>query len=83
MGNAIKISFDNFKCRSSCSLNDDALERLNIQRIMKKLEIEELKDLMSFREIRNSVPKVTLDIVHKNLQSKYSTSNLSRRYSEV
>jgi hypothetical protein len=74
MGSLISIEkvCKNFKCRSSCSLNDEIIERIKLEKRISEISTDELKELMKFHTLRKWVHKQEIEMVDEKLKRKYS-----------
>ena len=78
MGNVVNKFCNGFKCRSSCSLNDEIVERNQIQKILNNLNNDDLKELIEFHTLRKWIHKKEIEMVDNKLKKKYSHPSIHK-----
>ena len=73
----IKKFCKNFKCRSSCSLNDELVEMNNMKNTINKLDFDEIKEIYELYEIKKELTNRQKDIVRHKMRKSLEYSKMA------
>lgn len=79
MGNIIKRVCENFKCRSSCSLNEESIEMNQIKNDLAKINYDDLKALYEIHKYREWLYKEEQKKINNRLRTSVGRFTIESR----